>query len=477
MTWFSRSVCVLCLAVYWISYGELISWKLPLAGLFLFFLAWKRPTIAIQVFIASYPALLYFNQYPRYSFSSVTFLVITLVLGLSLRISTESWLPMSVIAFYFFATLVRYRPDPGSILAGVWTTDQANPSLFVGVCVMWMAGAILFDFLRRMPSGHLYWVLLAQGALFTSMCIVNIWFRHKTVLLYEFLFGDVHAFAAYLVLQIALLVGLCWRERTFSRCIAASVLFLLNSLLLVASYSRSGLVSYFVVLSICLVYCVVGWIMGRQWQKIAVALPFIVALLIGAAYAPVYTNFDPVALKRDFVPRLEYIRNIFRERTQMISPTALYIQRVRNWAVPVAMLRDHPILGIGVGHFYQTSAEYSKKVAPDLYWQYPENAHNYYLQIAAETGVSGMLLLTAFLMWVLWAHWTATNPMKFSSGLGVLGLMIFSMAQHPLLVDRLFFVFIMVCALMAGNETGPATLTNENTRTPAPTSSPETAIV
>jgi O-antigen ligase len=96
--------------------------------------------------------------------------------------------------------------------------------------------------------------------------------------------------------------------------------------------------------------------------------------------------------------------------------------------------------------------KYAQTAPPDLYFKYPENAHNYYLQMAAETGVVGLALFVGFLIYLLWKYWISSDAVKLSCGISLVGLMVFSVAQHPLLVDRFFFVFAMVCAVLAGSE-------------------------
>src|SRR2546425_11653224 len=136
-----------------------------------------------------------------------------------------------------------------------------SSTLFVGTCVMWAIGAMLFDYLRRMKPRALHDALIVQGAIFGAMCIANIWLRKKSLALqYEFLFGDVHAFAAYLVLQVALLLAL-WRARSgFAVKVVVYTLFAIYSLLIVASYSRTGLTVFFVMICIFVTALAVTWL-------------------------------------------------------------------------------------------------------------------------------------------------------------------------------------------------------------------------
>ena len=61
----------------------------------------------------------------------------------------------------------------------------------------------------------------------------------------------------------------------------------------------------------------------------------------------------------------------------------------------VRMMAARPLVGVGIGQYYQASTLF---LTPELAWSYgSENAHNYFLQIGAELGVPGLLLFTSFI--------------------------------------------------------------------------------
>ena len=71
------------------------------------------------------------------------------------------------------------------------------------------------------------------------------------------------------------------------------------------------------------------------------------------------------------------------------------VERLAHWQVAFAMMRDHPWLGVGFGNYGAYYEQYRL-----LYWVNAlGHAHNYYLNIFAETGVIG--LGTYLLMWVI----------------------------------------------------------------------------
>ena len=55
------------------------------------------------------------------------------------------------------------------------------------------------------------------------------------------------------------------------------------------------------------------------------------------------------------------------------------------------MIRSHPWLGLGIGRYYQASSMF---LNPQLAFAYgSENAHDYFLQLAAELGLLGFAAL------------------------------------------------------------------------------------
>lgn len=80
--------------------------------------------------------------------------------------------------------------------------------------------------------------------------------------------------------------------------------------------------------------------------------------------------------------------------------------RFKFWKKTLAMIKDHPVTGIGPGNWRIVVREYdlginswaSGRVVPD-------RPHNDYLQVAAETGIPGAVLYFGFWMMVLGLGW------------------------------------------------------------------------
>jgi len=119
------------------------------------------------------------------------------------------------------------------------------------------------------------------------------------------------------------------------------------------------------------------------------------------------------------------------------------------------MIATRPVFGIGLGEFYQRSGEFSSQ---DLIAKFPvavhENAHNNFLQVAAELGLTGGLAFTWLIVAALAAvarkaAWSRDTFVVFLlAGLGAFVLT--CIGGHPLLIAEPAFVFWGALGAAAG---------------------------
>jgi hypothetical protein len=75
--------------------------------------------------------------------------------------------------------------------------------------------------------------------------------------------------------------------------------------------------------------------------------------------------------------------------------------RVTFWEAGLNMVETRPWTGIGIGRFYRDVSLYSSR--PDRLPRRQENAHNYPLQLAAESGLPALAVWVAMVVAVLWS--------------------------------------------------------------------------
>ena len=122
------------------------------------------------------------------------------------------------------------------------------------------------------------------------------------------------------------------------------------------------------------------------------------------------------------------------------------------------MIASRPVFGIGLGEYYQRSGEFS---SPALLSLFPvavhENAHNNFLQVAAELGLSGGLVF-AWLVGVVLAL-AARGAARGQGASAVVtagalaGFVLSWLGGHPLLIPEVACAFWIVAGAVAGAAT------------------------
>lgn len=122
------------------------------------------------------------------------------------------------------------------------------------------------------------------------------------------------------------------------------------------------------------------------------------------------------------------------------------LERLAHWQAALGMAQDQPWLGVGFGNYEPAYADYAL-----LNWPYPlGHAHNYYLNLLAETGIVGLLAYVG--LWTA-VFWQTIRVIRRSDGwrrgvaLGLLGVWTALTVHH--LVDKLYVnnIYIQLGAL------------------------------
>lgn len=114
-------------------------------------------------------------------------------------------------------------------------------------------------------------------------------------------------------------------------------------------------------------------------------------LLLGAF------NLLPAALADRLATATNYFRLFDASKVEVTPQNWAIVERMATWQAAWGMFSDHPWSGIGLGSFESAYTDYAIP-----YWRLypPDHAHNYYLNLLAETGILG---LTVYLLFSLTA--------------------------------------------------------------------------
>ena len=181
---------------------------------------------------------------------------------------------------------------------------------------------------------------------------------------------------------------------------------------LVASWSRGAWLGAVAAVGVVVVARGGAWLRG----VLAVGLLALMFSLLVWGRLPI-----PGALQQRFLDYAVDLATLDVRTVEVTDANFAVVERAAHWQAALEMLKDQPWTGVGIGNY---AAVYERYTLPR--WQDPlGHAHNYYLNIAAEAGLPG---LVAYLLWVGAGLWVALRAVRVSCGLeqglalGVLGM-------------------------------------------------------
>ena len=178
----------------------------------------------------------------------------------------------------------------------------------------------------------------------------------------------------------------------------------------------------------------------------------IAVLLVGGAL----TTYATIANvrhgdQRSYLTRLLYTLNLRTSWDYRLRG------RTAMWEAAVNMMAANPVCGIGLGRYYKEAWAYTTRRAAMI--RPRENAHNYYLQVGAELGLSGLAAFLALLGWGLSAPFrggraggTAGQRLSIACGAGMVAFAVTLVGGHALLLreGQLAFWPVVAIAVLAG---------------------------
>lgn len=215
-------------------------------------------------------------------------------------------------------------------------------------------------------------------------------------------FGQPNPFAGYLgmILPLAIALAVCWRP---SRRDWLWRLSWVAAALIAAAIGMS--MSRGAWLGVVLGGSVLAVLVSRRAVRFVAwgAGASVLALLLGAI------NLLPASLTQRVTTAVAYFR-IFDARGVYPEPHIwAIVERMAHWQSAWEMLVDHPLFGVGPGHYVLAYPRYA--ILP--YWEDPlGHAHNFYLHVAAELGILGLVLYLVMVGSWLWLGLSLARRLK-----------------------------------------------------------------
>ena len=230
-------------------------------------------------------------------------------------------------------------------------------------------------------------------------------------------------FGAYLLMIISILTAFTLRERAVKKRTVFEVILLSLLLCLALTYSRGAWVSLAaIVLGLTLFY-------DKRFGLLFLLVPVVLAFYHGQV--------------------VERFLSLFSGEDTSVD------LRFALWESTMAMIEEHPLLGVGWGAYFLSYPDYNFFIQEEGVLIF--HAHNMYLNMLAEVGIpGGMAFLLAFfaqgiLCWRNYRHGndSFTKSMGLGGVLMVMALSVISMGDHVLFSRSVSFCFWSLSALCA----------------------------
>ena len=243
--------------------------------------------------------------------------------------------------------------------------------------------------------------------------------------------SDIHAYAAHMMLGAVGLFGVLsrltsnrWRRFTYA-------VIVLCWIALFLSKSRASLVFSLVVLLV-LAFFSIRRIFQRQTRSTLIVLS---ALGLGCAAAILWLS----PWLSDLVFQISNVNSLTFDQINLLSS-----RRLELFISAIRMFLEYPLLGLGQGNFLLSSAVVPFSHSAWMAQSGGENAHNYFLQALADTGVIGFICYLAVLMWPVCR--TRQLSVLVPISMAIMSLFLGNVYSHSFLIRE---NLLLLCVFMA----------------------------
>ena len=194
-------------------------------------------------------------------------------------------------------------------------------------------------------------------------------------------FGQPNPYAGYINMTLALalalfLLGQGWKTRILAACVALPL-----AGVEIYSQSKGG----WIALGAAILFIM---IVGFPKLRVLAHVGWIGTLGVTAAYL---AGKFPVRLIEPILMKIGVIDISF---TAPSNANYANSERVAHWLAGINMFQDHPFFGVGIGNYQDVYTQYYVGI-----FVLPlGHAHNYYINIAAEAGLLGVVAFLLFLI-------------------------------------------------------------------------------
>jgi O-antigen ligase len=185
---------------------------------------------------------------------------------------------------------------------------------------------------------------------------------------------------------------------------------------------------------------------GRAAVLGVVFVVLIVYLLVAGGLALI-----PPSIVQRFADFMPYIGVGDVRGIEVTDANFAVLERMAHWQSAMDMWTDNPWLGVGIGNYEPAYARYALPLWPHALG----HAHNYYLNIAAEAGILGLLAYVFLWGAALLGAWRAARQASgwyWGVALGVLGMLV-HLSVHNFFDNLYVHSMYLLVAILLGTRT------------------------
>ena len=194
-------------------------------------------------------------------------------------------------------------------------------------------------------------------------------------------FDQPNPYAGYINMALSITLALCLLGRGLRIRVLSGITTICLLGVEVLSQSKGGWLALIAAMLLIV-------IVGLPRIHLLVRGTLVVALSLLGSYL---TGLIPERLLTPIWEKAGFLHISFTEPT---NDSFANSERLAHWLAGLRMFLDHPFLGVGIGNYAVAYPQY----APGRFIQPLGHAHNYYINIAAEAGIFGLLALLFLLV-------------------------------------------------------------------------------
>jgi len=210
------------------------------------------------------------------------------------------------------------------------------------------------------------------------------------------LFGNVNYFAEYLIAPLSLAISLFFTTKNRKRKILFLIGILAMGISLILTFTRSS----YLALGVSLIFMFFLFILSRGKRFIKENKKIFIIILT-AIIIVAFLFIIPNTLNKPgtVISQIKGRTSIKTLKNTFTSGGRIYI-----WKFTGLMIKDHPILGTGIGTYKYNTLRYQAKFLEQgdnrsIYtYRWADKAHNEYLQLWAELGTIGLAIFLWFII-------------------------------------------------------------------------------